>query len=309
MEDAQVVVDMFNEESVELAGVPVVDLEWLTAPWAAEGADLEQDFAVVVADGGEVVGYLSLESDPPYTKVFSVGGVRLQHHGRGLGAAIVRDAERRTQRFVAMAPAGEGVVLHIGTLSDEPLVSDLLRSQGFSEVRRFWSMRIRFQRPPLPPEPIPGIEIRPLQPGEEGDAYRCLAEAFQDHWGGTFETEERWLRRHVGVPHFEPGLWRMAWQGERLAGALVGEPRSSQEPELGYIALVGVRAEARGRGIADAMLRSSFVGFHERGLAGVLLLVDSESTTGANRLYERVGMAAQPRFSTWEKTLRRPRAS
>jgi mycothiol synthase len=309
MEDAQVVVDMFNEESVELAGVPVVDLEWLTAPWAAEGADLEQDFAVVVADGGEVVGYLSLESDPPYTKVFSVGGVRLQHHGRGLGAAIVRDAERRTQRFVAMAPAGEGVVLHIGTLSDEPLVSDLLRSQGFSEVRRFWSMRIRFERPPLPPEPIPGIEIRPLRPGEEGDAYRCLAEAFQDHWGGTFETEERWLRRHVGVPHFEPGLWRMAWQGERLAGALVGEPRASQEPELGYIALVGVRAEARGRGIADAMLRSSFVGFHERGRAGALLLVDSESTTGANRLYERIGMEAQPRFSTWEKTLRPPHTS
>jgi ribosomal protein S18 acetylase RimI-like enzyme len=309
MEDGQVVVDMWNEESVELVGVPVADLEWLTAPWAAEDADLEQDFAVIVADGGEVVAYLMLESDPPYTRVFSVGGVRLQHHGRGLGAAIVRDAERRAQRFVAMAPPSEGVVLHIGTLSDEPLVSELLGSQGFREVRRFWSMRIRFERAPLPPEPIPGIEIRPPRPGEEGVAYQCLAEAFQDHWGGTFETEERWLRLYVGVPHFEPGLWRLAWRGERLVGALVGEPHASQEPDLGYIALVGVRAEARGQGIADAMLRSSFVGFHQRGIAGAQLLVDSESTTGANRLYERVGMEAQPRFSTWEKTLRRPHPS
>jgi hypothetical protein len=32
--------------------------------------------------------------------------------------------------------------------------------------------------------------------------------------------------------------------------------------------------------------------------------VDSESTTGATRLYERVGMRPEPQYATWRKTLR-----
>jgi hypothetical protein len=32
--------------------------------------------------------------------------------------------------------------------------------------------------------------------------------------------------------------------------------------------------------------------------------VDSESTTGATRVYERAGMSAQPRFSNWERVIR-----
>jgi hypothetical protein len=39
-----------------------------------------------------------------------------------------------------------------------------------------------------------------------------------------------------------------------------------------------------------------------------VLEVDTESITGATRLYERLGMTAEPRFSQWEKELR-PAAS
>jgi mycothiol synthase len=303
-QDGPAIVEMWNRESLALIGVPVASLDWVTAPWVEEAADLEQDFAVIMSGSEEIVGYLSLVSDPPHTTVFSVGGVSLEHHGRGLGAAILCEAERRAQRFTAMAPTGDRVVLHIGALSDEPRFSALLRSQGFAEVRRFWSMRVRFDGLQSPPDPMPGIEIRSLGAGEEGAVYDCLAEAFQDRWGEGFETEPRWLARYAEGEDFEPGLWRVAWQGESVVGSLVGEPTASQEPELGYVALLGVRAEARGRGIAEALLRSSFAGFQQRGRSGALLLVDSESETGATRLYERVGMHPEPRFSTWEKALR-----
>jgi mycothiol synthase len=303
LEDGPAVVEMWNEESLALAGVPVASLDWVVAPWGSPDADLEQDFAVIVADGDEIAAYLSLVSDPPHTIVFSVGGVALSHHGRGLGAAIVRDVERRAKRFVAMAPADERVVLHVGALSDEPRFSSLLEAHGFAEVRRLWSMQIRFDGTQTPPDPLPGIEIRPLRPGEERAAYEGLAEAFQDHWGGPFESKERWLRQHVHGQDFDPGLWRMAWREQHLVGALIGVLSASQKPDLGYVALLGVRAEARGRGVGEALLRSSFAGFQERGKLGVLLLVDSESVTGATRLYERVGMRAEPRFSTWEKVL------
>jgi hypothetical protein len=36
----------------------------------------------------------------------------------------------------------------------------------------------------------------------------------------------------------------------------------------------------------------------------VVLEVDTESLTGATRLYTRLGMTSEPRFSQWEKELR-----
>src|SRR5439155_21245035 len=207
-------------------------------------------------EDGEIVGYLSLVSDPPYTTVFSVGGVALSHHGRGLGAAIIEDVERRARRFTAMAPAGERVVVHLGALSDGPRVSSLLRAHGFTEARRFWSMHIRFDgaMPAADPDPIPGVEIRPLRRGDETAAYECLAEAFHDHWGSPLEAKARWLRQYVEGEDSDPGLWRLAWQQRRSVGVLVSEPAASEQPEYGYIALVGARPEARGRGIAESLL-------------------------------------------------------
>jgi mycothiol synthase len=46
------------------------------------------------------------------------------------------------------------------------------------------------------------------------------------------------------------------------------------------------------------------VQLHARGCRGVALEVDTDSVTGATRLYERLGMVAEPRFSQWEKELR-----
>jgi ribosomal protein S18 acetylase RimI-like enzyme len=84
---------------------------------------------------------------------------------------------------------------------------------------------------------------------------------------------------------------------------LLAAAESEEDPELGYVGWLGVRREARGRGIGEALLRRSFVKFYELGKLGAQLVVDSESSTGANRLYERVGMTARPRFANWDRAL------
>ena len=112
------------------------------------------------------------------------------------------------------------------------------------------------------------------------------------------------MHSHVATDKFDPGLWLLAWHDGVLAGALVGQPQSGEDPALGYIAELGVRRPYRGRGIAEALLRTAFGRFHARGCVGVSLHVDTESITGATRVYERAGMTAQPRFARWEKELR-----
>ncbi len=79
---------------------------------------------------------------------------------------------------------------------------------------------------------------------------------------------------------------------------------AEEDPSRGYVAALGTRRPYRGKGIASALLRHVFRTLLERGKRGCDLHVDSDSLTGATRLYERVGMTAHPRFATWEKELR-----
>lgn len=265
--DAEAIVEMMNEESLALRGAAMVSLDWIANAW-------------------------------------TVGSVALGRHGRGIGAAILAEMGRRAARFPPLASPGERVVIHAGALADEPRVAELLTAHGYFEARRFAQMSIELDEPP-PPAAIPGIEIRRLRPRDERAAYQCLSEAFADHWGGNWPTEDVWRHDHIDSSSaFAPELWHLAWDGTELAGVLIADPEADDDPRLGHVSNVGVRRAYRRRGIGEALLRTSFAQFYERGSAGVVLEVDTESITGATRLYERMGMTATPRFSQWEKELR-----
>lgn len=304
--DAEPIVAMLNAETEAFIGVPIAGIDWVASMWTAPSGDVESDFAVVHTDAGELAGYLLVRGHPPYTQVFAIGVVALPYHGRGLGSAIVADTERRAGRLVKLAAPQRRVVMHAGALADEPRVSALLSRHGYAEVRRLSQMQIDFAHdPPPPPGEVSGVEIRPLVRGEERTVHACLAEAFDDDWHEGFSTEEDWIHEHVdAVDRFHPELWWLAWQGTQLAGALVGRPRADENAALGYVGWLGVRRAFRGRGIGEALLRTSFVQFHGLGRSGVCLHVDNDSLTGATRLYERAGMTSHPRFATWEKELR-----
>ena len=302
--DGPGIVEMANEETVALIGVPLADLDWVTLPWTAPGANLERDFAVFEGPDGRLAGYLLIDWHVNEGEVFALGIVAVPFHGQGLGGAMVREAERRGRLLAETIEPERRVVMRLGALADEPRVSGLLASLGYREVRRFWRMSIVFDSPPQPPAAVDGIELRALATGDERAAAAAMAEAFADHWGPEGSQDE-WLHTHIEAAEtFDPALWTLAWEGGSLAGVLIGEAPSTEDPALGYVAELGVRRAFRGRGIGEAMLRDAFVKLHGRGMVGVYLYVDSESQTGATRLYERVGMASQPRFATWEKELR-----
>jgi mycothiol synthase len=302
LSDGPAVVEMLNKESEALIGMPLADLHWVTSPWTAPDAD-QHFYELVVGLGGEIVGYLSTECRPPHTEVFGVGAVAIDHQARGLGRAILEQFEQHASEMAGRAGPGVGVFMRVGALADEPHVSALLRAQGYAEVRRMSLMRIDFAGSPAPPVPVAGVEIREFSHGQEGEVFRCLKEAFEDHWGEEEETEEEWIHHHMAEDRLFPDLWLLAWHGEDLAGALLARPTIPQGPTHGYVGSLGVRRAYRGRGIGEALLRESFVRFHGRGCVGAMLHVDSDSITGANRLYERVGMRVIPQFATWEREL------
>jgi ribosomal protein S18 acetylase RimI-like enzyme len=108
---------------------------------------------------------------------------------------------------------------------------------------------------------------------------------------------------------FDPTLWHLAEVDGALAGVAICLEGKRRDDPTGWVSLLGVRREFRGRGIGEALLRSAFADFYRRGYRKVSLGVDASSLTGADRLYRRAGMREVKRGFYYEKELRAGRHS
>ena len=183
--------------------------------------------------------------------------------------------------------------------TNEPLLR-ALEERGFGPVRHSYRMEIDLAE--LPPEATwpDGIEVRTFRSGDERVFYALEQETFEDSWEPITVSFEDWTHTFLEGSRFAPDLWFLALAGDEPAGFAICYPHPG-DPELGRVALLGVRRPWRRRGLGRALLLEAFAAFRELGLARGSLGVDSESPTGANRLYESAGMHVSARFDVYEK--------
>jgi mycothiol synthase len=283
-------------DDLDDAGEVVLHKGFVQKQWERPGFDLATDAWVAVDQGETVVAYAQLTRDDPDV-VDSWGVVHPAHRELGLGAALVDLLERRAP---ALAPGAAHVRLRNAINAGDGPAATLLESRGFRLVRHFWHMRIDVPDSLDPGAPAAGISITALHsPDGLPAVHGVIDEAFADHWGHQPEPFEQWADDHTSGTSYDPGLWRLAWDGERLVGALVAVVLEDR----GWVDLLGVRRSARGRGVAGALLRHAFAAFAGRGVSAVYLAVDAENPTGATALYEREGMRVVKRWDLWEKAL------
>jgi mycothiol synthase len=295
---------LVNAEGLTFAGTTIVGEDWPQRDWSGPHA-APQDFVVVEGPFGEICAYAGVDALSPFTQVFAIAAVAPAHHGRGLGAALLRGNERRAVRLASLAPPDARVVLDVATLAGEPRAGALLAAHGYREVRRFLRMWVAFDAPPEPPAPVPGIELRAFRPGrDERPLYEAHAAAFADHWGDEEETYEEWAHHVYAAADFAPDLWLLAWDGAGIAGYAGCGIASAEHPDRGRLRVLGVLPAYRRRGLGEALARAAFAALHRRGRRGCDLGVDAASPTGADRLYARLGMRAEPRIAIFERELR-----
>ena len=176
----------------------------------------------------------------------------------------------------------------------------MLRCRGLHLVRHFWHMSVELKTDVVAGPAPSGIAITSLRSQDDlRDVHAVFDEAFVDHWGYEPEPFEAWAQDRTQGPDYDPALWRLAWEDRRRVGALTAVVLGG----VAWVTELGVRREARGRGIGAAMLQRAFEGFAARRIRSVVLVVDSANATGATALYERVGMRVVKRFDVWERAL------
>jgi mycothiol synthase len=254
------------------------DADSIRRAWASPGVRLELDARL---------------EDDAYVLVEDLGN----------GSAWIDVRGRPSQVMLAWAEARARArcprVLSGAWSSNESLLRALER-RGFERIRHSQRMEIALDVPPAPPSWPDGIGVRTFRPGDEPLFHAVQQASFQDSWDPVDLPVDEWTRRYVDSPRFVPDLWLLAAAEDEPAGLAICHPHPG-DPELGWVGELGVLRPFRRRGLGRALLLHAFARFRDRGLPRAGLSVDSESPTGANRLYEQAGMHVAARFDIYEK--------
>ena len=279
-DDAGTIADVLNAHSERLFGE-----RDLTARHVADWFELPNVWMRLAERDGAAVGYADVAEE----------GGRWSVDMR----ALQQDAARLLIDG-GLARAGEHALVRGYAPSSDAIAAAVYGEAGFSIVRHSFQMRIELSEAPATPEFPSGLEIRTMREGEEERIHAAHMDAFADHWDFHVQTMEQWRRWHRDAEFFDPKLWFLVLDDEKIAGIALCGQHHSGEPDFGWVDVLGVRPPWRRRGLGEALLRHAFRTMFERGFSRIGLGVDAENTTGAVRLYERAGMKQVRRNDTWE---------
>lgn len=301
-------------ERVEPTG-ELPDEEATVEHWNSPMVDLPSQ-SVGLFDGDDLVAYglLTVVTDETVWVAYFDGGVDQRRLRQGLGTQVMLTleelAERKHRAEFPQLPAEFRLSVPASRIGTAALASQF----GYESWRYFFTLERDLQQPIEQSGEVDGLLIRPYTADDAEPARLARNAAFADHWGSLQTSPERWQANLIGSSAFRPEhsfVAECAGEPERgLAGFVFAEEfeadRQARGYRVGYIALVGTVREARGRGLASALLSHQLRSLADGGFRMAELNVDADSPTGAGRIYARAGF--RQRWQTETRGKRIPAA-
>jgi len=291
--DVAALVELVNADAAHV-GNPIRDsVEDMMEELTGSEIEVARDTLIAVAADGTAIGwaFANRVADPERPRVFLFGRVHPAHQGRGIGRALLRWTKARAEEILDGHPGGTAQAQNY---EGDVRARRLCESEGARAIRWFAEMVHMFaNRKEEIASPLPaGLRVVPY--GEvDAETLRILHNhCFADHWGYSALNEVIWRER------IEASSVRMA-ASEAIVdrrGAPVAYQISEEFPQdaetlgnLRWLGTLGVHRDHRGKGLATHLIQRHLSQARREGLEGSALGVDSDSLTGANALYERLG--------------------
>lgn len=259
--------------------------------------DAERDTIVGLDDDGVMVAWamvVTFSGDETIVRAINDGGVHPRWRGRGVGSALVAWGTGRARQL--LAASGKDAPGRICVYLDENqrAAERVFLAAGYSPIRYYSELRRALDDSVGPIEPAEGILIE-AWPGEDDEVRLAHNEAFADHWGSQPRSSEDWnASRSMFAPQWS-FVARAADSGDVVGYVETGRYEHDWEVagySSGYIHLLGVLREWRGRGIARALLAATMAAQRADGIEFAELGVDTENPSGARGLYAALGFEA-----------------
>lgn len=296
MDDIPALTELMCRVSVAAIGEPDTTPDEVRDDLIGPRFDISQDTVLVTMNDGRVVvyaqaydehderGFIDVFVDPDF-----VDDVFAKVADLAVGASLER------LRFLVKARAGSSTVAAAGLYQGETRMMSAYQRAGFETERVYWRMRIDFTNEhtfaPFLPE---GVRIERVDPDDDevmAAALKVRNEAFRGHHGHVDLKFDEYAEVWRGASKYDRKGWWFAYLDGELVGISLNDDGKADEG-AGFVRTLGVRESARGRGIAKALLLTTFDDYAKRGRTSVQLGVDAANETGATRLYESVGMSS-----------------
>lgn len=273
----------------------------LAVSWGnGDGLDPERDMLLAEVDG-RMVGLVATRLMPrdDALALESWGSVHPDVRRRGLGTALHRWGRIHLARRAAEDPRPGEREFRTWAMESERGDLALFEAEGYRRIRFGFEMR-RTLTGALPVHELPdGLELRPVTPDQHRALFAAEDEAFRDHWGHHPFTDGDFVATFEH-PDTDTSLWRVAWEGDEVAGvvnvAVYREENAQLGVSRGWLNRVSVRRRWRGRGLARALCAAAFVALREQNIEEAWLGVDGSNPTGALKLYEGLGFTVVRRW-------------
>ena len=264
---------------------------------------------IMVEVNGDTIGYSRVwwypEENGDYVYA-ALGWITPEWRRRGIGTAILQHNERRLREIAAGHPPGATKWLQNDYESQQVGVAVLLENNAYEAMR--WGYRM--SRPvgaPLPDAPIPaGLVVRAVDDLHVRPIWEALMDAFSENWGFV-RGDEGEYQRWIASPTYYPDLWKVAWDGDQVAGMVLNFVNEAEFEEYGirrgWTDPVCVRKPWRRRGLARSLLVLSILMFREMGFDQTVLGVDTQNPNHALDLYESVGYRVERKGVVCRKPL------
>jgi GNAT superfamily N-acetyltransferase len=161
----------------------------------------------------------------------------------------------------------------------------------------------------IPDLPMPaGLVVRPigLDVPARRQVWEAEVEALGDERSQEEQGDEDW-ERFRDDPSQDPSLWLVAFDGDEVAGGVLGaiDPveNAHHGRERGLLAAVFTRRPWRRRGLARALIARALVRLRDHGMTSAYLGVDGLNPNQAMTLYESLGFEIVSTGYDWTKPL------
>jgi mycothiol synthase len=299
--DAAAVADLINAVEAHAGGHANATASRVTEFMSQLVRDPVLDSRLVLTGDGELAATAMVMTPLSGGTVARLGGgVHPRWRSRGLGRdllgwQLVR--AREIHRSVAPDAAWE---VHAGAMVADEQTTRLFERFGMTPVRYWFEMVAPTTDVPAVALPD-GLRTVGYTSAHEPALHAAHMDAFADHWGFEHRPLESWAALTVRSERFAPELSLLAFDGDEIAGYLLGY--RDTDPQRLYIGQVGVRKPWRRRGLAAALLTEAMTAAADAGMTHAALGVDAASPTGAVGVYERAGFTVESRAVTYAASL------
>lgn len=300
--DYDLVAALFNEGSIADG-----------RPMSQVGEEIREEFESLPVDldtntfsawhGDQLVGATyayHLRSEERQECCYVFGSVHPSFRGQGIGRQLLGDVLNTAEKLLRESTSNVPKVIRANVSNVNTAEMHLLEREGLKPVRYFPDLHRSLASPPRQFEPI-DFRVTPWDQARNEEIRVAKNLAFQDHWGSTPFSPERWQTQTMGFGSRLDLSFMALSPDDKVIGYLLSHRYDNDDALIGakyaWIDNIGTLAEWRGRGVATHLITTALNSYRDAGLDYAALGVDSDNPTGAFRLYESLG------FKSWRQTV------